>query len=169
MPDNKIFEAMIENQLTDLLEQSKDASKFTPLEAKLIPLVVERIREFPNPEERQKRANNYTLEVEIYVSLLECCDSAEQYSKKGYSPLNSNVPQDSDYARLNDKKLQELTKIGIVQLTNAKLRKTTMLEVWEDDKIISNNPLEEQRFWPIYRITEEGKAILEEHRKIKEK
>src|SRR3989344_1216757 len=55
---------MIESELNSLVEQSKDSTKFTPLEAKFVPLVVERINKFDSIKQKSMYLTYFNLSLQ---------------------------------------------------------------------------------------------------------
>ena len=172
MPDNKILEAMIENELNSLLEQSKDSTKFTPLEAKIVPLLVQRIKDSAYDLTRKMAyVKHYNTGVGNYIDVLEACESASKTAGygNGYSAvLIDDYGLGGEYYFVEGKrKLQELASLDLIMETGKYLRKATVISVWKGSECKEEHEQYNVKMEKIYRITDYGKQLLKEHRKIK--
>ena len=196
MPDNESFEAMIENELNSLVEQSKDSTKFTSLEAKLMPIAVKHANKrydyfaknslynsvycsyFYCPPDLVKKIINSDIlsyvkaALRDYISLVESCakETGETFEEKtrkvGYHTALITNEQEKKNV---ETMLEELHKFGLVQISDKITSATRITACHLCDKTEAH-PKELHSVYTgcySYKITDYCKELLDEHRESK--
>lgn len=175
MPDRPILEGIFENEVNELLSHTGKSDKFSSLEIHFLPVVVERIKKFSDVEERLKRIRHYNTAIGNYVDLLEACETASR-TGQGYSAvqIDSSGRGGEYYFVECQRKLSELENLELVQLSNSKMRKVILFEVEvcngihaHDSSCVERIEHDATPFSTVYQITDYGKKLLEEHRKMR--
>lgn len=169
-PD-KSLNAMLEKTYDDLIEESqRPTSKYTDLERKLVPVVVEELRAKTPVRLHDMMLREYVKnEVGNYVDLLDCV-AGETFSESyGHNTLKPDSgEQDKDWRCLQDKRLQNLAQLQLVYATGETKSRQVVFEIENKAGEIQASSTSRKEKSLFYKARDYCKKLLEEHRKAKQ-
>lgn len=177
MPDRQILEAMIESELTKIVEQ-KDG--FTPLEQELRTIVAYHIRGLSSWETQLRMLKDVKSCSDRYLALLQTCVEATPRKEKdksfeyinavgkhhGYNAVENELG-DTDNKIIKGR-LEELERAGLIDGTRFSYVVHTTPQIYENEEFIAHPDKKTgQKHYKSFIATERGIKLLEEHRRIK--